>query len=669
MPSVVSARNGLDRSLCEADLPVRSTLLPTAKFDIVSGQNRARAIRALCDTGAQVNLIASNLVKTAQFRTKKFSTELCGAGKQSVEIDRRTVADVVRSDGRTVLRNVPFLVVDFLNNMLLPLKAFPIPYELPEIIRNDMADAEFYKPANLDVILGATAMSRIWKSGFIPGGFGATAQNTELGWILFGPEPPSIDHPHVLLCQSCDEELPVLMRRLLRFDEFDELDIRTQEQDLCEKIFMEKHTYDPSEQRYTVEIPLSGDWRKIGSTREVSMRRFIQLEHRLAKDPDLKRKYHEFMSEYMQKGFMIPASPPAKEETCVYIPHHCVQKKFRVVFDASCGSTTGVSLNQVQLIGERLQEDLTSILMRFRSHRFAVSMDIKKMYNCVKIREDQWNLQRVFWRFDPTEPMQEYWLTVVTFGMASAPYCAVRAMIQCARDHATVSPEAARAIEEDFYMDEKRKVQEECKSTTESKAESVHIIIDQQRKVRPQQRLMVQVLTAGDSFQEFVNRTSNLTRLQRVMVRVFRMVARWKARIQRKVPSIPPPPLPSSTDAFTQEELNKALDFWIHRELHVHFEKEMTLLERNREVPTQSTVRSLSPFVDGNGLLRVGGRLCNADIAYGERHPILLPEIGPIAKYIMRYTHLQTMHGGPGLMNAVLRQRYWIIGGRRLARK
>lgn len=43
----------------------------------------------------------------------------------------------------------------------------------------------------------------------------------------------------------------------------------------------------------------------------------------------------------------------------------------------------------------------------------------------------------------------------VMFGMASAPFCAVRAMIQCALDHEKNFPEAASIIiKKDFYMDD-----------------------------------------------------------------------------------------------------------------------------------------------------------------------------------------------------------------------
>lgn len=112
-----------------------------------------------------------------------------------------------------------------------------------------------------------------------------------------------------------------------------------------------------------------------------------------------------------------------------YIPHHGVisSGRFRVVFDASCKTNKNISLNEIQLVGEKLQRDLHEITMRFRRFPIAINADIKKMYRQVKIIPKQWNLQRIFWRKDTEEPIREYCITRVIYGMASAPHCSVRA--------------------------------------------------------------------------------------------------------------------------------------------------------------------------------------------------------------------------------------------------
>lgn len=139
---------------------------------------------------------------------------------------------------------------------------------------------------------------------------------------------------------------------------------------------------------------------------------------------------------------------------CYYVPHHAIKSKFRIVFDGSCKTDIGISLNEAQIIGEKLQADLFDIIIRFRTHRIGITADIRKMYLQVGIIERQWDIQRIVWRENSQDDVKDYWLTAVTFGMASAPHCAVRAMIQCARDQQDKFQRAARAIERDFYMDD-----------------------------------------------------------------------------------------------------------------------------------------------------------------------------------------------------------------------
>lgn len=79
---------------------------------------------------------------------------------------------------------------------------------------------------------------------------------------------------------------------------------------------------------------------------------------------------------------MIPVvNDSEKESGTYYLPYHCVLKtdakttKFRVVFDGSCKSDTGLSLNDTMFIGSVVQEDLASILIRFRTFKYVLVAD------------------------------------------------------------------------------------------------------------------------------------------------------------------------------------------------------------------------------------------------------------------------------------------------------
>lgn len=158
--------------------------------------------------------------------------------------------------------------------------------------------------------------------------------------------------------------------------------------------------------------------------------------------------------DYITSGHMIPATRNPIE-IAYYIPYHIIdKKKFRVVFDASCNTSSGTSLNDMQLPGPKLQDDLIDILIRFRMNRYAITGDIVKMFRQVKVNESHWDYQRIVWRATPKDPLKDYWLTVVVWGMTSASYNSVRALRQCAMDHMDDYPLAARAVLNDFYVDD-----------------------------------------------------------------------------------------------------------------------------------------------------------------------------------------------------------------------
>ncbi|XP_045510052.1 uncharacterized protein LOC123705352 [Colias croceus] len=67
--------------------------------------------------------------------------------------------------------------------------------------------------------------------------------------------------------------------------------------------------------------------------------------------------------------------------------------------------------------------------------------------------------------------------------------------------------------------------------------------------------------------------------------------------------------------------------------------------------------------------MRVGGRLNNSFYDFDTKHPILLSSKHHLAELIFRQYHIWLMHAGPQLLLATLRHKFWVIGGRNLARK
>ena len=81
-------------------------------------------------------------------------------------------------------------------------------------------------------------------------------------------------------------------------------------------------------------------------------------------------------------------------------------------------------------------------------------------------------------------------------------------------------------------------------------------------------------------------------------------------------------------------------------------------------VPKSSKLYRLDPFVDNNGVLRVGGRLRRATLEFGEKHPVLIPKKNHVADLMTRHYHRQVHHQGRQITHGAIRQAgYWLIGG------
>lgn len=123
-----------------------------------------------------------------------------------------------------------------------------------------------------------------------------------------------------------------------------------------------------------------------------------------------------------------------KDLTIVYLPHHCVLKqvtndaKFRVVFDASTKNSFGISLNDALMIGPIVQQDLASILVRFRTWRYVVTTDIIKMYRQILVYPSHTRYQQILWRDEPIRDVKTYELNTVTYGTASTSYLATKCL-------------------------------------------------------------------------------------------------------------------------------------------------------------------------------------------------------------------------------------------------
>ena len=76
------------------------------------------------------------------------------------------------------------------------------------------------------------------------------------------------------------------------------------------------------------------------------------------------------------------------------------------------------------------------------------------MYRGVGLSQQDKDLHRFLWREDPQQPVQEFRMTRVTFGVSSSPYMAIKTLQKTADDHGQDHPDAAHHIRTSFYVDD-----------------------------------------------------------------------------------------------------------------------------------------------------------------------------------------------------------------------
>ncbi|GFT52145.1 integrase catalytic domain-containing protein [Trichonephila clavipes] len=260
-----------------------------------------------------------------------------------------------------------------------------------------------------------------------------------------------------LICGS--EELNSNLRKFWEIEEIDNELPKNLENSICEEHYAQTHKRDESG-KYIVSIPFKEHWSCLGNSKDIALKRLESLWTRLSRDQDYQKLYRDFLKEYEELGHMTEITESVEPEYTYYMPHHGIYRpqksttKLRTVFNASALTANGRSLNSIQYNGGVIQDDLFSLLVRFRKHIYAFTADIRQMYRMIDVDVSQRPLQRILWKGDVNEPVKVYQLNTVTYGTASAPFLAMRTLKQISIDEGENFPLAASVLCDDFYMDD-----------------------------------------------------------------------------------------------------------------------------------------------------------------------------------------------------------------------
>lgn len=451
-----SETNQIGSSLVSRSHSNVTVLLATAVVQVKDASGNMQSFRALFDTGSQSNFITESAVKRLNLKIVKANANVSGLGDAAAPLIGDVTCGVGTSD--RILYNLDMHVLPKICGdqpiAQLNTSGWSHIKSLP------LADPGFDIPGPIDLLFAADIFADSVFNERIKGGINQpTAFNSIFGWLLLGKTCLS----SITLLQTLpdiDNDLNALVQRFWELDALPNASRLTPDESLCEQKFIKDYTRDKFG-RYMVRIPFKNDSEPtFEGSRDVALRRFHATERRLSRDPNLNSQYADFMTDYIESGHMslVPVDEVATGK--YYIPHHCVLRpdsastRLRVVFDGSAKDFNDQSLNEKQFIGPKLQPNILDILLRFREHNVVFMADARQMYRQILISPDHRDYQRIFWRTSPTEPLQEYRLNTVTYGLASSPYLACRTLRQLAEDEGDLYPLAKRIILFDVYIDD-----------------------------------------------------------------------------------------------------------------------------------------------------------------------------------------------------------------------
>lgn len=439
-----------------------SVILSTAEAEVLDARGNYKKIRILLDSGSQATFISEKCVNRLGLSRFNFPLSVSGLGQMQTFTTSGGVTCTLRPIGQQSQKIMMDAII--LPTLCAEMPSTYIPKQSwPHITNLKLADPQFNTPSSVDLLLGADIFPHILLDGRLTGKKNEpSAMNTIFGWVLLGkvnyPTSPQINTFFTSLNSLA---LDNLIKRFWEIEEIPQINSYSPDDALCEKLYSDTHFRNESG-RFVVSLPFrdAAPHFDFHDSRSLALRRFLSLERRLLRTPALYKEYADFMQEYLQNKHMEPVQNVPANNNSYYIPHHCVLKpestttKLRVVFDASAKLPNCKSLNDTLLTGPKLQQDIVTVLLHFRLHPFVFTADIKQMYRQILITENHRDFQRILWRFSPSEPIQDFRLNTITFGVSSAPFLAIRTLIQLAHDEQRDFPMAYQVIKSNIYVDD-----------------------------------------------------------------------------------------------------------------------------------------------------------------------------------------------------------------------
>ncbi|GFT59565.1 DUF1758 domain-containing protein [Trichonephila clavipes] len=406
----------------------KCVLLNTFMIFVKSADGYRIKLRGLLDNTSTICVMREDIARKLGFKFRSANQSITGingitqTSKYSAKIE-------VSNRDYTFARNVQFSLLPKITDAIPVSKLNISELNIPASI--ELADSNFHRPGQIDILIGSELFFEILnpEQHYLQEG-NVILHNTKFGYLVTGTLPQSQQQANC--CLISEPSLDITVKKFFELESLpdDSKEITKSEEEIyCEEHFVSTYKRDKTG-RFIVRLPIKENAETLlGYSKENAIKRLNGIWEKLNKNNTMGTLYKEFMNEYELLGHMEEIKNETLDKINYYIPHHSVYKPektstpLRVVFDASAKTTSGFSLTFILLNGGIIQQDLFSIVSRFRKH-------------------------------NADAPIKTYKLATVTYGTVSAPFLATRTLKALADEEKAEFPDAADVICNDSYMDD-----------------------------------------------------------------------------------------------------------------------------------------------------------------------------------------------------------------------
>ncbi|XP_018376047.1 PREDICTED: uncharacterized protein LOC108769525 [Trachymyrmex cornetzi] len=170
--------------------------------------------------------------------------------------------------------------------------------------------------------------------------------------------------------------------------------------------------------------------------------------------------------------------------------------------------------------------------------------------------------------------------------------------------------------------------------------------------------LNVQQFSPNESLHRLIQDCSTLTKIERSLAYCLRFLHNCRKEPRDRLRT-----------RLTLQEINESRRMIIKYTQSFYFQEELGNLQGQGQMKASNKLYQLHPFLDENGILRVGGRLQEAPWTFERKYPILLPAKCKITRLIVERAHRLLLHANQQLLLASIRQQYWPLNARNIVRQ